>query len=122
MDALTPGRIVRPALVLIVAPVVLVLMIATWGAGLMGLAGYTVVFFLMALWNFWAFWRAASNRWSSPDGLMTPRHLAIVGGYLFVFAVWGPYVLNLWSVPRTVFAIAYGAATVLVVFLLWSRP
>jgi hypothetical protein len=115
-------RIVRPALVLIVAPVVLVLMINARGAGLMGLAGYTVVFFLMALWNFWALWRAAANRWSSPDGLMTPLHLAVVGGYLFVFAVWGPYVLNLWSVPRTVFALAFGASTVLVIFFLWSRP
>jgi len=115
-------RFVRPVLVLVVAPIVLVLMISTMGAGLMGLAGYTVVYFLMALWNFWALWRAATNRWSSPDGLMTPLNLAVAGGYLFVFVIWGPYVLNLWSVPRTVFALAYGAATVLVVYLLWSRP
>ncbi|MCK4969293.1 MAG: hypothetical protein KAS77_02150, partial [Thermoplasmata archaeon] len=89
---------------------------------LMGLAGYTVLFFLMVLWNFWALWRATVNRWSSPDGLMTPLNLAVAGGYLFVFVAWGPYVLNLWIVPRTVFALAYGAASVLVVFLLWSRP
>lgn len=121
METRSLGRYVRPVLALVVAPLILIYIVAT-SPGFLGLGMYGAVFFVCALWNFWALFRATGNRWTSLDGLFKPSHLAMVLGFLFVFIVWGPYVLNLWWTSRSVFALAYGMAALLTVLLLWYQP
>jgi hypothetical protein len=121
MERPTLARLFLPVTALVIAPVILLVMVSS-GWALFGLAGYLVIFFLMAVWNFFAAWRALANRWGTFGGLRAPRNLAVVMAFGFVFVMWGPMIYYMWGSDRTLYALAYAVAAVLTAYLLRTAP
>jgi hypothetical protein len=105
-----PKRLIRPILVLVVAPILLLVLVANqWG--LIGLGGYIILVFAVIVWNFAALFRAMTNRLKSFRGLLYPQNLSIVVAYGAVFIIWGLYVMELWSDDRPWHATGHAIAT-----------
>ncbi len=102
-------RLLRPLACLVVAPILLLVLVAN-GWGLLGLGGYVVIVFAVVVWNFAALFRATTNRYTSFRGLFAPWNLAVLLAYGFVFVVWGIYVLDLWAEDRMWYALGYAVA------------
>lgn len=120
MDVEDLARRMLPLVALVVTPMVLI-GLASGGLGVIGLAGYIVIFSILILWNLFATWRAINNRRAAPGGMVRPSNLVFVLGYSLVFLVWGPGAVYMWGNDRALWAIAYGVAAVLSILQLWRQ-
>ena len=115
-------KLLRPVIVLGVAPLLLLIGVATNSLGLVGVAGYIVVVFVIVCWNFAALWRAIAKRKITFRGLLHPINLSILLAYVYVFVVWGIYVMDLWSGNRSWYALGYAVATAVAIAALVMQP
>jgi hypothetical protein len=111
----------RSAIVLVVAPIVL-LVVISGGWAVLGLAGYIILVSGIVTWNFAALYRAISNRMATFKGLFAPQNLSVEVAYVIVFLVWGLWILDLWGDDRTWYAIAYAIAAGVAASALLTSP
>lgn len=120
MEPTFVSRRVLPFIALVVTPIALVAL-AAGGLGVTGLGGYLVIFFGLLIWNFFATWRALSNRRGTYRGSLAPYNLAFLAGYVLVLLVWGPGSIYMWGSERALWAIAYGVAATMTIVQLWRQ-
>ncbi len=120
MEPTFVSRRVLPFIALVVTPIVLVAG-AAGGLGVIGLGGYLMVFFGLLIWNFFATWRAFTNRRGTYRGPLAPYNLAFLAGYVLVLLVWGPGAIYMWGSGRALWALAYGVAATMTVVQLWRQ-